>query len=111
MQSRPNPMTARGRLALASSMTAALCCAGAAQDPSPAKPETATLEETRLLMSKWLETQQIISKERKDWQQGKEILASRLEVAQKEVATLAEKIKQAEKGASDAEQKRKQLIA
>ena len=27
-----------------------------------------TLEETRLKMDKWLETQQIISRERKDWQ-------------------------------------------
>ena len=26
-----------------------------------------TLEETRITMDKWIETQQIISKERKDW--------------------------------------------
>ena len=57
-------------------------------DNIPAPP---TLEETRLTMDKWLETQQIISKERKDWQQGKEILLGRLELVKKEVATIEEK--------------------
>ena len=93
------------------SATGPLCVFGHAQDPTPSKPDTATLEETRLLMGKWLETQQIISKERKDWQQGKEILASRLEVAKKEVTTLEDKIKLAQTGAEEAERKRQQLVA
>src|ERR1044071_7677120 len=46
----------------------------------PAAENPPTLEETRLTMGKWIETQQIISKERKDWQQGKEILVSRLDL-------------------------------
>ncbi len=33
-------------------------------------------------MGKWIETQQIISRERNDWQQGKEILDGRLELVQ-----------------------------
>ena len=53
--------------------------------PQAAKP---TLEETRLTLSKWIETQQIISKERNDWQQGKEILQSRIELVGKEVGVL-----------------------
>ncbi len=70
-----------------------------------------TLEETRLKMDKWLETQQIISRERKDWQQGKEILLGRLEVVKKEIATLEEKTKQAESGVAEANKKRSELLA
>lgn len=70
-----------------------------------------TLEETRLKMDKWLETQQIISRERKDWQQGKEILLSRLELVKKEIATLEEKTKQAESSVAEANKKRSELLA
>ena len=70
-----------------------------------------TLEETRLTMDKWLETQQIISRERKDWQQGKEILICRLELVKKEIATLEEKTKQAESSVTEANKKRNELLA
>lgn len=69
-----------------------------------------TLEETRLAMDKWIETQQIISKERKDWQQGKEILLGRLELVKKEIATLEEKTRQAESSVTEANKKRNELI-
>jgi len=62
-------------------------------------------------MDKWIETQQIISKERKDWQQGKEILVGRLELVKNEVAALEEKIKQAESGVAEASRKRDALLA
>ncbi len=78
----------------------------AAQDP-PAP----TLEESRLRMGKWIETQQIISKERKDWQQGKEILQGRLELLKKEVSSLEERIRQAESGVAEANKKRDELLA
>ncbi|MFN3533247.1 MAG: DUF3450 family protein [Candidatus Brocadia sp.] len=77
-------------------------------DNIPAPP---TLEEIRLAMDKWIETQQIISKERKDWQQGKEILISRLELVKKEIATLEEKIRQAESSVTEANKKLNDLIA
>ena len=70
-----------------------------------------TLEETRLAMDKWIETQQIISRERKDWQQGKEILLSRLELVKKEVVTLDEKTRQAESSVTEANKKRGDLLA
>jgi len=70
-----------------------------------------TLEETRLKMDKWLETQQIISRERKDWQQGKEILLGRLEVVKKEIATLEEKTTQAEASVAEANKKRSEMLA
>lgn len=74
-------------------------------------PAPPTLEETRLSMDKWIETQQIISRERKDWQQGKEILLGRLELIKKEVATLEEKTGQAETGVTEANKKRSDLVA
>ncbi len=70
-----------------------------------------TLEETRLTMDKWLETQQIISRERKDWQQGKEILLGRLELVKREIATLEEKTRQAESSVAEADKKRSELLA
>jgi FtsZ-binding cell division protein ZapB len=70
-----------------------------------------TLDETRLKMGKWIETQQIISKERNDWQQGKEILQGRVELVKKEVATLEEKNGQAETGVAEAHKKRDELLA
>jgi FtsZ-binding cell division protein ZapB len=70
-----------------------------------------TLEETRLRMEKWIETQQIISKERKDWQQGKDILTGRLELVKKEVVSIDEKTKQAQSSVAETEKKRNDLIA
>ena len=74
-------------------------------------PAQRSLEETRLVMAKWIETQQILSKERNEWQQGKEILLGRLEVVRKEIATLEEKIQEAQSKVSEAETKRDALQA
>jgi len=70
-----------------------------------------TLEASRLSMSKWIETQQIISKERNDWQQGKEILNSRLELARREASSLDQSIREAQGRIADTEQKRDELLA
>lgn len=68
-----------------------------------------SLEETRLAMGKWIETQQIIAKERNDWQQGKEILADRLELVKKEITSLEEKIAQAQGSVAEAAKQRDEL--
>jgi hypothetical protein len=86
---------------------------GAGSRPASRSAETrpaATLDETRQAMAKWTETQQIISRERKDWQQGREILLGRLELVKQEVTTLEEKIKQAEGGVAEAERKKNELL-
>jgi hypothetical protein len=79
--------------------------AAAAAKPAP------TLDETRLTLSKWIETQQIISKERNDWQQGKEILQGRIELVGKEVGILKDRIKQSEAAVEESNKKRDELIA
>lgn len=73
--------------------------------------EDPTLDETRLTMNKWIETQQIISKERNDWQQGKEILVGRLDLVRKEVTALKERIVEAEVSVAAADRKRDELQA
>ncbi len=70
-----------------------------------------TLEETRLTLAKWIETQQIIAKERNDWQQGKEILQGRIDLVGKEVGVLRERIRQSEEAVAQSDRKRDELVA
>lgn len=75
------------------------------------RPATPTLQETRLTMDKWIETQQIISKESKEWRQGKEILVDRVEAIRQEVAALEEKIQQSEARIAEVATQRAELLA
>ncbi len=85
----------------------------AAQDSGDVSPASgsSTLEEARFAMSKWIETQQIISKERNEWQQGKEILLGRLELVKREIATLEEAKTKAQSKVDAAAEKRVALTA
>ena len=85
--------------------------AAAAKPESDATPKAPTLEETRLTLSKWIETQQIISKERNDWQQGKEILEGRIDLVGKEVSVLKERIAQSEAAVAESDRKKQELVA
>lgn len=89
-------------LAVGLPATGASSPTGEAGDPTAAQQ----LEETRLKMGKWIETQQILSRETKDWQQGKEVLVGRVELMRKEVLALREKIQQAEATVAEGEKKR-----
>lgn len=87
---------------------------GSAQEPGGEPQRTdgkARLEATRLELSKWIETQQLVAKERKDWQQGKEILVARVELLRKEVAALEQKIQDAQSSVAAANEKRDALLA
>jgi hypothetical protein len=95
-------------------LSAAVCFVSMAAGPAGQDlhaGDTARLEETRLAMGKWIETQQILSRERKEWQQGKEILLGRLELIQQEIATLEEKIAQAKSDVVEVDKKRDELNA
>lgn len=100
---------ARRRLALAAGLALASALPLSAwQGAEQGQP---TLEETRLTLSKWIETQQIISKERNDWQQSREVLQGRLELVRKEVSSLEEKIQQSQSAVSESAKKREELLA
>ena len=70
-----------------------------------------SLEETREIMGKWIETQQIIAKERNDWQLGKEVLTNRIDLIKTESSGLQEKIKQAEASVAETDKTRDELLA
>lgn len=70
-----------------------------------------SLDNTRDVMGKWIDMQQIIAKERKDWQEGREILQSRLELVQREISMLEEKIKQSEASVAETDRSRAELLA
>jgi hypothetical protein len=57
-----------------------------AQQGSPERPPQ--LDAARATLSKWVETQELIVRERKEWQQGKEILEARIKLLGDEIATL-----------------------
>ena len=106
---RPAPAAAKGAPA---AKPAASAAAAATAAPVAAPPAAApTLEETRLALSKWIETQQIISKERNDWQQGKEILQGRIDLVGKEVGLLKDRIAQSEAAVVESNKKREALAA
>ncbi|MBL9120431.1 MAG: DUF3450 family protein [Phycisphaerae bacterium] len=78
---------------------------------SPAEDDKPTLDEARLVMGKWIETQQIISKERNDWQQGKEILTGRVKIVGDEIAVLEQKIATAKASVKETDAKQAELTA
>ena len=101
---------ASGTAAKPKAAPAATPAAPPAAPPAPPAPP-ATLDETRLTLNKWIETQQIISKERNDWQQGKEILQGRIELVGKEVGVLKDRITQSELAVVESNKKRDELVA
>ncbi|MBN1256989.1 MAG: DUF3450 family protein [Planctomycetes bacterium] len=60
-------------------------------------------------MEKWVETRRIISKEKQDWEVGKEILNERIELVQREIDSLREKFEKAEESIAEADKKRAEL--
>ena len=56
---RPGARPPRRRLLLAFALATPLCAQQASASPS--------LDDTRTALGKWIETQQLIAKERKDW--------------------------------------------
>src|SRR5262245_46362432 len=55
------------------------------------KPEQQAPDAARDLLSKWVQTQQIIAKEQKDWEQAQEILKSRIDLLKTEIAQVRSK--------------------
>jgi hypothetical protein len=108
---KPTPAAKSGDKKPKASGTAAKPKATPAATPAAPPAPPATLDETRLTLNKWIETQQIISKERNDWQQGKEILQGRIELVGKEVGVLKDRITQSELAVVESNKKRNELVA
>jgi hypothetical protein len=108
---KPTPAAKSGDKKPKATGTAAKPKTAPAATPAAPPAPPATLDETRLTLNKWIETQQIISKERNDWQQGKEILQGRIELVGKEVGVLKDRITQSELAVVESNKKRDELVA
>lgn len=69
------------------------------------------IESVRAVLGKWLETQQVIARERREWQQGREVLQARVEVLGREVAELDEKLKKANDSLAEAERRKSEIVS
>jgi len=72
-------------------------------------PAAPTPESTRGLVARWVEAQELISRERREWQQSKGMLQSRIEVLRQELAALDEKVSQAHEGGRDIQRSKADL--
>ncbi len=68
------------------------------------------IENTRTVLEKWVETQKIISKEKKDFAISREMLNERIELVGREIESLQEKISQAKESIAEADKKRAEML-
>jgi len=88
-----------------------------AQTNVPAAPMKVTsetgpmIDSTRETIAKWVETKQLISKEKSEWSSGREILGDRVRLAEAETASVREKLGEIELAVAEAQKKRDELSA
>ncbi|HKQ96568.1 MAG TPA: DUF3450 family protein [Candidatus Polarisedimenticolia bacterium] len=56
--------------------------------------DVSPVESSRATLARWVETQQLIAKEKRDWQEGKQILAGRIDLVKGEIAALETQMKE-----------------
>ena len=84
------------------------CLGLAASDPSAG---VATPDAARASLAKWVETQQLIAKEKREWQEGKQILRSRIDAVNGEIAALKERMGETRRTAAEANAKKAGEVA
>lgn len=70
---------------------------------------TERIENTKVALEKWVETQRIISQEKRDLALSREMLTERIELVGREIKSLRAKISQAQDGITEADAKRLKL--
>ncbi|HKY31251.1 MAG TPA: DUF3450 family protein [Candidatus Polarisedimenticolia bacterium] len=96
-------------------LTATILLAALAAGPSQAAQEPGRqagepIEDARSALSRWVETQEILSRERKEWREARQLLESRVEALRREVSLAEERAEEAEKGRTDASRARAELM-
>ena len=76
----------------------AITASGRAAEPAGRE----RIDNVRAVMEEWVETRQVISKERQEWTLGREMLDERIKLVQREIASLRERIDQAQKNIATA---------
>lgn len=82
-------------------MAVSLARAGGSDGAATAPPSPAGLDGARSTVSKWIATQQLIFKERKDWQEQKEMLQARIAATEREIAALEAKLDESTRSLSE----------
>jgi FtsZ-binding cell division protein ZapB len=81
-----------------------------ADKPKADEPKAAKVDDVRDVLEKWVETRRVISKERRDWTLGREMVEDRIRLVQREIESLRARIGDAEKSIADADRKRADLV-
>jgi hypothetical protein len=68
------------------------------------------LQATRDTLAKWVETQQIISREKQDWALGKQVLEQRIQLVEGEISMLQENIAEIGDSLAEADRERDELL-
>jgi len=76
-----------------------------------AEGEGEQIEETRAALEKWVETRRVISKEKRDWALGREVLGERIARVKRELEALRARLTETEGSISEAEARRAELAA
>ena len=76
--------------------------------PAPADPAT-QMKASREALAKWVETQQILAKEKKDWQTGREMLQSRISLVKGEIADVEKKMQETSTAGAESVQKKSDI--
>jgi FtsZ-binding cell division protein ZapB len=69
------------------------------------------VETVRSTLARWVETQKILSRERSDWQVGKELLEQRIALIQGEIGALEERTRQVREGAGETDRRQSEVVA
>lgn len=68
-----------------------------------------TIDGTRAALEKWVETRVLISDEKRDWTEGKELLSARIDLVKREIETLRARTAEAEASIVETDRKRAEL--
>ncbi|MGD8376143.1 MAG: DUF3450 family protein [Acidobacteriota bacterium] len=90
-------------------LTGVLLVSGLA--PAALGAESDAVRSARESLDKWVETRQVISKEREDWAIGKEVLEQRTALIEGEIATIEGKIAEMDRQIDEADERRAELVA
>jgi hypothetical protein len=71
--------------------------------------DASVLDTARETLAKWVETQRVISEERRNWEEGKEILDRRIALLESEIKTLEARIAESRSGVDETAEERAEL--
>jgi FtsZ-binding cell division protein ZapB len=78
--------------------------------PAFAEDQDDQIDNAQALIGQWVETERIISREKRDFELSKEMLAERINLVEQEIASFKEKIADAEKSIAEADKKRDDML-